>query len=352
MSKVPQPLPDSQVPVTQPATPPDGVNAGRVAPPEGSRPWYSTHTRTSRGNRTTFVKLYPDAVEVRNKARARGKMRGGGGGKRGKVTGLSKGSAARLRKACMTLNVPGSSVTSWSLTVHREISIEDYKRVFHVFRQKVARMGVAGIFRHEMQRRGTPHAHLLVWTDPEKTSTLVRSIRDCWFDCTGEGDDFDALRRSVVWRTVDNQDRWAVYMALHHGKKGAQSDYPGKAWGYLNRKLLVERGHTEVALTASENVLYRRRIKHWLEADRRDQRERCRIQGRKPPRKRVRMGHQHHKLLRGLGTGVPEKLLRGLGTVKEPSLTLDDARTRAREIRAERRASEIRAEIRVGEWDW
>ena len=119
------------------------------------------------------IKAYQDALEIRpDNGLIRAKKNQSGGGLRGDIKGLTAHTAGRLRIACMTLYKPLWKPYALSLTTHKKLSIEEYKKCFKRFSRVLNQAGIPAIFRHEMQKRGTPHCHMIVWLDPECLSLI------------------------------------------------------------------------------------------------------------------------------------------------------------------------------------
>ena len=229
----------------------------------------------------------------------------------------------------MTLYKPLWRPYAVTLTTHRKMDCDEYKvclkRFFRVLRQ----YKIPAIYRHEMQSRGTPHTHMVMWMNTEepdwsKVKTRerrysypdgivnskinfvgncclfgVRHIETEWLFATREYHDHYACRHSVMSRFLNDQDIWAVYLALHHGKEN-QLGFKGKAWGIINKDMLRERPHLDIKLTRKENMIIRRRLRKWVKATR---------------QKQVKSWSPDQRLTWGLGRDVPLQLIRGLGNI-------------------------------------
>ena len=299
----------------------------RSGPDEGSQPLVIYAYDDDPPRKPFEIRVFRDAIEIDREGVHLQESKRGGGGPRGKITGLSMQSASRLRKACLTLTVPNWRAYALSFDVHRHMAVEEYKECFLRWKRVLKKAGVSGIYRHEMQRRGVPHFHAVVWLDPDVnpcgtawvnrryeiregfaserghviTNSAIpgaSSLASEWLWSTRESHDEDARRYACHWRPLDDQDRWAVYVALHNSKKGVQATYPGRQWGYIGQERLQVREHEVRDMTEADTHVLRRRLRKWLKAS----------TGRE-----VRTGCPWSRLTWGIGSGVPEQLVRGLG---------------------------------------
>jgi hypothetical protein len=137
--------------------------------------------------------------------------------------------------------VPFASLLAFTFTVHRkDLTEADWRAIMKAMNMRMTRLGVAAVWRIELQRRGVPHLHVALWLPldlPMSQETAVEAIENAWLELTGEIGDPAAREHAVHWKAILSPG-WAVYMALHDGKKKeGQLGWQGKQWGIWNRKL-------------------------------------------------------------------------------------------------------------------
>lgn len=191
--------------------------------------------------------------------------------RRGNIRRFSSSSALRLRRAIVEKqsSVSGCQVVAVTLTLPFrgdffsprlfDQLVEDYKKAFHRFTVAFCRRFPAscGIFRHELQRRRCPHAHIVFYISNIDFHIIERgrnanikdftavvfglwlnSIQGFKYDCSISG----FMRKGVRVSVVDPHDKiYALrYLADHSSKhKRSQLGYKGKQWGFIRRSLLV-----------------------------------------------------------------------------------------------------------------
>lgn len=174
----------------------------------------------------------------------------GGGGKRGQIKGLSKGSR---RKLVFLINsfAPVQDAFFVTLTV-REAS-EDFKqwkkwlnRTLMGLRYKFPQL--SGIWRLEFQKNGSPHFHLLLFTNTPIDPKVLRStIRRYWSSACGKQNTgyFNTKRKHWVYKGIRVEKvrdirKSGFYLAIYQAKNEQdRTDIPtGKTWGILNRESL------------------------------------------------------------------------------------------------------------------
>jgi hypothetical protein len=217
------------------------------------------------------VEVYPNGVKMRGKLdplRPAPELP-----PRGEIQGFSHAAARRLKVAFMELQVQGSVLWSFTLTTHASLSPEAWRGVMHRFRVAVRQKGWAGIWRVELQRRGTPHLHVAFWLPPESSAYggTANEVRLLWLRCTRELDDELARRRAVKGQEIPHGDGgWAVYMGLHSGKhKEAQLGWIGKQWGIWNVAAFTKREPVRATLNRYQHAQYLRTVRRLETASRR-----------------------------------------------------------------------------------
>jgi len=132
-------------------------------------------------------------------------------------------------------NVPEWAVT---LTLHYPCSCDEFRTWFIRWRKRVERLDVGLVWRIELQRRGVPHLHCVVWA---RTLADVEDICNAWLEVTGMGMDGDARLHACMVRELTDGG-WYGYLILHNTKsKRDQLGWKGRQWGVVNRRLFSNR---------------------------------------------------------------------------------------------------------------
>lgn len=181
-----------------------------------------------------------------------------GRNKRGEVTSFSPAARRRMREALLvsdlrvpsyrfgiTLTVPWHGErTSETDSIFREV----WNRFTVSFKRKYPKW--AAIFRVELQQRGMPHVHAVVFC-PETDAifrgvTFWQTVHDevfaLWLRAVGadnmRGGNLEAfVKHGVSVDYIRSHGAMMRYICDHATKsKQAQLGYKGKQWGYLNRK--------------------------------------------------------------------------------------------------------------------
>lgn len=244
------------------AAPPRGDQARGRAAAERRLGLSSSHISTqvtlttARGGRYVKLSTHPG---VRN-----------GGGNRGVITGFSRHSRRRLMQKTASLNRDALPATpkfitltygaTWSEDWH------EWKAHLEAFRKRFEReFGQCLIeWRLELQERGAPHFHLLVF-HPEYIP--YRWLAKAWNDIAAPGD-ADHLAAGTEVKRVRSWRGVASYVAKYMSKEqGAAEGYKremGRLWGFWN----LEACHVmleETVLTLPEYVRMRRVLSHYRE---------------------------------------------------------------------------------------
>jgi hypothetical protein len=212
------------------------------------------------------VEVYPNGVQMRGKLDP---LREGPElPPRGSICGFSDAASRRLKRAFMELEVPDAVLWSVTLTTHASLSPEAWRTVMKRFRCGVRDRGWAGIWRVELQRRGTPHLHVAFWLPVGVSWNAVRLL---WLRCTREIDDEEARAHAVKAQEIAQGDGgWAVYMGLHSGKhKDAQLGWIGKQWGIWNVSAFAKREPVRATLNGYQHRSYLRVVRRLESAARR-----------------------------------------------------------------------------------
>lgn len=217
------------------------------------------------------------------------------GVKRGKVTTFSCESVKRLRRALMTAYVPG--LEPWAVTLIVLVTVDDWQDEWAAcvkrFWQSCLRLPgfVSSIWRVELQARGMPHLHCVVWAHAEwdivRMQGLWKQALNGWCLCPSlsvkrkvlgewmeievktQGDAYVDGAFDMSKTTTCRVDRLSGssssvrYLCDHTSKrKQAQLGYPGRQWGIVGRKRLswIDDG---LDLSKRQQVLLFRLIRGW-----------------------------------------------------------------------------------------
>lgn len=182
-----------------------------------------------------------------------------GGGKRGKLTGaISSASFRRLREFCITHDVPKADCWGITLTVPgiQLLEAESFRKIHHKLVVWANNRRVPLVWRVELQKRGQPHLHCVVFTDVKMILWLFRM----WFKW------LDSLEPVLNAEFVDDSKKKEVveisraylhgschaveleklggdfrvwrYLVAHMSKsKQEQSGWCGRNWGVVCREL-------------------------------------------------------------------------------------------------------------------
>jgi hypothetical protein len=207
--------------------------------------------KVDREKETVFVDVYPAGVEISTgkcplSPPPEGTLRGG-------IQGFSDEAKRRLKRAFMTLHVPGYSLKAVTLTTHRVMTKEEYQAARKRFAEAIKYRDWAAIARLEKQRRGARHSHLALWVPPSVTD---RQIRDLWLESTGEGSDPHARKHAVLVRSLTQDEAgWVIYMAKHDSKEAeAQMVFGEKHWTIWGQKTFQERDADKFTLSAEQHT--------------------------------------------------------------------------------------------------
>jgi len=138
-----------------------------------------------------------------------------------------------------------------------------------VFLQRLRRRGVIGpcIWRLELQKRGAPHFHLVVWPVPGRdlpTVPLLRARLASWWKRTIGTEHPWSFTYGVAVTDGKNVSAAYRYLAKYVAKEdeGNEATYEGRRWG-RSRDLPLQPMH-EVRYNHFENLETRRMVRRWL----------------------------------------------------------------------------------------
>ena len=167
-----------------------------------------------------------------------------GGGRRGCVDGMTRGSAKRLRHAVVNNPVLNRAGNWWvGLTYPGEFTENgrEVKRHLDRLLKRWARRGWAGVWGLEYQERGAPHFHLILNAGDVITQKTMRlTISVDWFECVGSGDERH-LRAGTSCSRVKSSEGACIYLTQYivkqDQKKVPEGVYsPGRMWGVFGTR--------------------------------------------------------------------------------------------------------------------
>lgn len=218
------------------------------------------------------IKVYPFGIHIDSPLKGRSSRNCGGGGVhrlRGEIGTFSTSARRRMREAMLTLYIEEAHLVGSTFTVPWKGS--NFKPLMDEFRECWNRFGVsfrrafphsAMIYRVELQERGAPHIHALVWMANEDTAGVggapvvpptpavllaasSMALKDMWLHSVvnlHRGSYRAFIRHGVKVEPIPDAGAMFRYLADHASKhKQAQLGYKGKQWGILGQRNLVKR---------------------------------------------------------------------------------------------------------------
>lgn len=193
---------------------------------------------------------------------------------RGNIKGFSASSRRRLKTALISYDAPqGWHRYGICFTVPGQVDnwMDDWLATVERFRTALTRgmWNHAGIYRVELQTRGMPHIHAIMWTDAptwefgaiEISSMWQKSLKGWVIDGKSCFDRF-LHGITVKWDEVTRDDS-IRYLFDHTTKsKQAQLGYTGKQWGFWCRKHLAQTWEG-VPLKENQIIVLTRVVRRW-----------------------------------------------------------------------------------------
>lgn len=221
-----------------------------------------------RGN----IKAYPFGIHIESPLKGVSITGKGGGGAehlRGEIVGFSAASRARMRKAMLTRYIEGAYLVGSTFTVPWKGTnfvplMDEFRECWHRFAISFRRAcpHSAAIYRVELQERGAPHIHALIWLANEDaagvggapvvplTSACVLALadltlRDMWLHSVPNlhrGSYRAFCKYGARVEAIPDAGAMFRYLADHASKhKQAQLGYKGKQWGIIGEANLATR---------------------------------------------------------------------------------------------------------------
>jgi len=215
-------------------------------------------------------------------------FRGSRGLKRGKVTTMSSKASGRLRHFLLIHHCPKGQLWDVTLTIPGEVTPEEWDKLKRRIFKQWERAGFAVVWRVELQKRGTPHLHCVVWTPADMPmEKRNRLLYVSWWECLPEEKRFSAgawkhaAHVKGPYTDIEQSPKWFAYVAAHASKrKKEQLGWKGKQWGIINRSLFSEREPmVEVSMTRQEEKVFERTLSRLLFSKSRAHRTRLRTKG-------------------------------------------------------------------------
>jgi hypothetical protein len=120
------------------------------------------------------------------------------------------------------------------------------------------------IYRVELQKRKTPHLHLVAYIDAENVDHYM--LWRQWLECTGEQFDLASQRHAVKVKPMTDA-HWLLYVASHDSKhKAEQLGWVGKQWGVVGRSRFERRVSEDYALTWPQRAKFQRLLRRLLKS--------------------------------------------------------------------------------------
>lgn len=222
---------------------------------------------------------------------------GGGRTSSGKITGFSAAARRRLREALLTASMTDSSMVGVTLTLPWDVSdgewetdarepLEAFRDAWnafgHAFRRRWQHSAL--IYRVELQQRGAPHIHAVVWFadidladinggkcriigDVATREQLRWQLTDLWAAALGgrlpwtDGAWRGGFRSRGVSIDVLSTGGAIRYLCDHASKrKQSQLGYQGKQWGIVGRANFEWHKPAPLPLSDRAEVLFRRAV--------------------------------------------------------------------------------------------
>lgn len=143
--------------------------------------------------------------------------------KRGKITEFTSASRRRLIDLCSRLDVKGTDAKFLTLTFSGFPTPDKAKVIFQTFLKRLHRKypRASAVWRVEMQKRGSPHFHLIIFNMPY---TKQPTLQKWWEQCTHEPES-----------TLKNYKRCEVLCTVRNVFKGAFRKYVKRSRVWIQR---------------------------------------------------------------------------------------------------------------------
>ena len=173
---------------------------------------------------------------------------------RGDVTVFTQQSRLRLLRMLARISPPAvdgyrTRVTFITLTARLFYHPREFKRLMQAFFKRLGRKvpRLAIVWRLEYQKRGAPHAHLIVYNCPFIDK---KWIQEKWGEIIVQDRPFTRIEAIRSYRHLmsyaskyaakveDGGFNTVTYLAEGHNVQAHEGESPGRVWGYYNRVCL------------------------------------------------------------------------------------------------------------------
>jgi hypothetical protein len=177
---------------------------------------------------------------------------------RGAIIGFSQKAKLNLARYLSRLNVPSNALhLSCTYGASFPKTSDSFKHDLAVFKKRVIRLGLYGVWRLEFQKRGAPHYHFLLWPVDGESYFLGDAAAESWRKVSGNNSD------SAAYVSGGAIGRSAWYLALHSAK-GDQSPpiKVGRWWGKISSEELNDREQSDpvASLDSQKEMILLKRI--------------------------------------------------------------------------------------------
>jgi len=222
--------------------------------------------------------LYPSGVELkpskglrpRRKSLKVGEEGEPVGGLRGAVVGFSRASARRLRLAFLCWDRQDYQKCAFTVTVKAHREPQDWRQLMYRFRKLVIAFELSLIWRIELQKRGTPHLHGVVYFPEVFFADLMEAIYhmdriiEHWLEVSAR---YVSTAKAQNIKPISDSLGWLQYLAKHasrgagHYQRSRESmpegwKKTGRMWG--KGGTWVTREPMKFDLDRRANFAYRR----------------------------------------------------------------------------------------------
>ena len=198
------------------------------------------------------IKIYPTAITQKRERYKSVLLSGSAVPRRGEIKSFSSRSRLRLRQILASSKLVGSPLGVFGVTLtlpwkeyESDKVNDDYKVVWNRFQTYFKRKFIYSsiVFRHELQLRGVPHSHAILYLSEkdcvsfENLQAILLSLWGAAFlwDFRG-GSASGFARRGVVVERLENNQAMIRYITDHTSKKKkSQLGYKGRQWGIINK---------------------------------------------------------------------------------------------------------------------
>jgi hypothetical protein len=275
---------------------------------------------------------------------------------------MSSKASGRLRHWLLTQHCPWGQLWDVTLTIPGGVTPEEWDKLKRRIFKQWERAGFAVIWRVELQKRGTPHLHCVVWTPADMPiERRNHLLYVAWWECLPEEKRFSAgawkhaAHVKGPYTDIEQSPKWLAYVAAHASKrKKEQLGWKGKQWGIINRSLFSEREPmVEVSMTRQDEKVFERTLSRFLFSKSRARRTYLRTKGIKPKSRLRRMFFPSGcKKTRLLDPAVVLRMIehsKGQAVFPRPHSPLASEATASRPKRTTGRAASLRAKSKASD---